>query len=387
MGALVGVYLWGWLAVWCVGALIGILLIVSADWLLVTRYSFIGLWGAVCASPFLYHIYAIQSHPAYADAMERTGVRAWNLPESWPWSICTFIMAIATTVVWYKRGKKTEELGITAVALSAFILINQHMIHGVEILFRNHYLMWIGWGALLTGGYLLKNCKLQIANCKKIPNPSPRQGYEGQAKSQIPMIGLIASTLIVGALYTENRYYLHQWMRTEGRFEEQHLASALPVLDALDTTTILSDSYTTGFLLSHTKHYGVYSEYLFQAYLVPHTELAERYCVSEYPLPDELKRDPRILNWNIQLDSALREEFRTRQDALVADACALVETDMKERLDLYDVEYLFWDEKRQPEWDVKSYGVEVEFVERGEGWSLWKIANYKEEESLDVTNL
>jgi hypothetical protein len=220
------------------------------------------------------------------------------------------------------------------------------------IMFRSHYLLFLVFTAVAVFFHLL---------------PSARA-------SRLALAGAACASLILAAALYENRYVLKQFTVSDGRFSGQHFAGALPLLEALPASTVLSDPDTSGFLTSHTPHYVVYNAYL-QASLVTHAELAERYCLASLPFPGDPQEwsAPRITNYQVHRDPVLREKVRTLEDGLVRDACARVAANPPLFLQRYGVRYVFWDEKRHAGWNPQRLGVPLEQIEQGEGWSLWRV--------------
>ncbi|MDD5026158.1 MAG: hypothetical protein PHH13_02155, partial [Candidatus Peribacteraceae bacterium] len=157
-------------------------------------------------------------------------------------------------------------------------------------------------------------------------------------------------------------------------FAEQHFATALPVLDALPRTTILSDPATEMFIAGASRHDIVFSTYLKNA-LLSHDELAWRLCMTLEPLPPpERGIDQRQHLIYPDAVVAFKDPVvRSREVELVTDACAQVDGDPERWLKRFHVEYVLWDERRQLQWDLNRLGVPRQIVAKGDGWSLWKL--------------
>ena len=94
-----------------------------------------------------------------------------------------------------------------------------------------------------------------------------------------------AFVYLSGVAY-DNRAVVRQFRIDDRAFNEQHFATLLPVLDALPRATILSDKKTSAFLAGSTHRDVVHSVYLKNA-LISNEEIAERYCLTQLPLPPE----------------------------------------------------------------------------------------------------
>ena len=146
------------------------------------------------------------------------------------------------------------------------------------------------------------------------------------------------------------------------------------MLAGLPDAIILSDPETSTFLTSHTAHNVIYGVYL-QYELLTSRDLAERYCLTLVPVStaEHSYPTPHIFNYTQQRDPLVQEDLKQQEEVMLAEACARVEADPAGFLKRYGVEYIFWDEKRQPDWDLRRTDAPVHEYKRGEGWSLWQL--------------
>jgi hypothetical protein len=129
------------------------------------------------------------------------------------------------------------------------------------------------------------------------------------------------------------------------------------------------------FIAGFTKHDVVYDLYL-KNVLLSHQAIAERYCVTQLALPpSEWKIAERQHLIYPDANSAFKNDpsVREREVAMVQEACTRLSKDPQAALQKFGVQYVLWDKKRQPAWDLKRLKVALEEVGNEEGWLLWKI--------------
>lgn len=363
LGILVGTNVWAWMLAWCMWGVLLFLLLVTREWNEVRSLARTGVIGLVSASPFVWQMFSIRSHPAYEDTVERTGLIHWRLPESVPWSLCFAVMAGCTAVYWIRKDRPKADLSIVALIASAFIVFNQQLLHGFTLMFRAHLLFFLAIAAITV----------LIYNFRQL-----RQKNTGKWNASMLCLSTLASLTIVGALAYEGKKVFTQWRVYDSDFKDQHFASLLPVLESLPRSVILSDPETSVFMSASTKHDVVFTGYL-QHTLITHKDLATAFCTTLLPLaPEERRLEPGnqlvIANGvGSELDPVKRRVIEERDVALAKDACNRLDTDPAQALQDAGVQYILWNEAERTDWDLERLHVRRKLVERGEGWSLWAV--------------
>ncbi len=352
MGILIGIYFWSFTAVWAWWGIYLIYLCAKHDYSRVKKMLTFGGAGLITGIPFLLGVRQLSGHPLYEEVFFRSGVGLSRIPESWPWSILFLVMAVGIILTWKKDGRHSPYLVCTVA--TAFVLLNQHLIHGTLFLFASHYLFFLVFAAVMALVVSWKDrTHLGIA------------------------ITLSSGVFLLGIAF-DNRSVIAQWRIDDADFAEQHLASALPELDALERSAILSDPLTSSFIASHTKHDVLFTHYI-QHELRTHQELAERYCLTQLPF-SPINRHPEEEHvliygaaYDALFDASEKERTRRQELDLVGRVCTSMDRGPRALLGQYSVQYFFWDEKRQPDWLVPTLNIRIKEVAQGEGWSLWKI--------------
>lgn len=350
LGLLVGVYFWSWTAAWCWWGVVLVYHCLIREWSSAKNLGLMALVGLVGAAPQLWNMMSASNLENYADAFFRSGIAKSHTPESWVWSGLFFVMAVGSFIY---LTKKKETPYIPLLSITAFILLNQHVVHGTRFVFASHYLFVL----------------VLAATCVLIMFTKERTWYALGAS--VP-----AAVFLLG-IAKDGLHIIGQWRVDASDFAEQHLASSLPVLDELERSVILSDPDTSSFIAAHTQHDVLYTVYM-QHELRSHQEIAERFCLTQFPIaPDNRDYDgQRLLVFGAAYDAfdhqLSREELRYQEIQLVENACADVDVDPQEFLERFTVQYVLWDKKRQTDWDVDRLVGGVEQVVSNKDWVLYK---------------
>ncbi len=368
LGLLLGVYFWSWTFAWLwyVLLLVWVFIEQRADarnssarsiaWGFgkseIRRLLLFGLVAAVAALPFVLGIFELTRHPLYEQASFRSGVRLMRTPESWPYSILFTLMAAGVLGALPTRfdALRRHRFGIITV-LTAFAVIHQQVLHGRVLDFVSHYL----FSLLLAAIFALLLCT--------------------RSRSRWIVLSSAAASVYIAALAYDGRHVFGQFQVLDSRFFNQHYSTLFPVLDAMPRARILTDEIASPFIAGSTKHDVLYSVYL-QNLFITNEEIAERFCLTQTPMAPD-KRHIAERDWLIH-PSATRAakqdpSVRQREVRMVEEACAHIDADPASSLRKYAVEFVLWDERRVPEWDLSRLKVPLEPVDKGEGWSLWKI--------------
>lgn len=359
LGTLFGVYLWSWMWAW---AFVGILIFIQIVALMRTYdaknadaimrlLTFIAI-GALLALPHVLSMWNLSSHPLYAEAVFRSGMRPGRSPESWPYSVL-FTTMFLCVLISYVRDTKTlhRYLGVLVTITTAWVVIHQQAIHGVIFNYVSHELLLLVISALSVILLALSH------------------------RTKMLLLAAAAGAAYLIAVAYDGRVVWKQFRILPGRFDEQHLASALPVLDALPQATVLSSAHVSAFIAAQTHLDVVYSIYL-KNVLMSHGEIAERYCMTVLPLPAS-KRHIAEQTYLVYPDAvaAFADDptVREREVAMVEKACGSLDGDPQEALRKYRVHYILWDERSDAEWDLNGLNAHLEKISQADGWSLWEV--------------
>ncbi|MDP6575722.1 MAG: hypothetical protein QF755_04515 [Candidatus Peribacteraceae bacterium] len=371
LGTLVGVYVWSWTFAWL---WLGILLVwqiiekkrVAGRWSLVTRQMtsderretsdlqilLLALAiGIIFALPFIFQIFTVTNHPLYDIAIFRSGMRPGRLPESWVYSALFLTMIVGLLILLKKKYKELEvHRPAVVIVFTAFGVMHQQAIHGTVFNFVSHSIFSLLLAAIIV---ILLAWKF---------------------KSKILIIPALAAILYISAVAYDGRWLIKQWNPSPGNFASQHLSDLLSTLDEIPRARILSDRNTLSLITSHTHHDVVYSIYL-KNILLSHKENAQRVCLTYLPLDPNLRNleASRNLVYADALGAFPDPKVREEELELVRNECAQVDKEPNKFLTQYGIDLVVWDEKSNPEWDLNRLKSELQIMERGEGWSAWRL--------------
>jgi len=358
LGLLVGVYFWSYTFAWAFWLML--LLWESCVWLqnrsrkptAISALILAGGIGMAIALPFLLHTYVLSQDPFFPEVQFRNEVFKSRLPESWLRSGFFLVMAVSAIFGGFSRARNSPlHRNAAAVVLAAFLVLNQQILHGTVLQFSSHYLFPLVFAGIVA--ILLS--------------------FAVRSRWMIP--GALASAIFLAGIAYDGRAALSQWRVLPGRFEDQHLVTILPVLDAISRSRILSDTHTSLFIAGQSHHDVLYSLYLKHT-LMSNREFTERYCLMVLPLPVSRREhgDLSHLQKMFPVSDMLPSE-RSQKLQGIQEVCAEVDGDPGSFLMRYGATHILWNEQREPEWDLKRLRVPLEKVGQGEGWSLWKVAN------------
>ncbi len=321
-----------------------------------TRLLLFGVIALIAATPFALDLRHLMQSPFYQEAVFRSGIHPSRLPESWIYSMLFFSMTAGVLVGLLRRYEILQPYKYAIVTVvTAFVILNQQVIDGVVFMYASHYLFFLILGAIVA---LLLS-------------------YRFWKREKILALSGITALVYLIAIGYDGRFLITQMTPKAADFQEEHLATLLPILDAMPRARILTDPDTSLFIAGASKHDVVYALYL-KNLLLSNEEIAQRYCSEQLPL-DPKFRDISHQAWLIypDADSAYANDpsVRAREVRMVEDACAALDKNPPAALRKFGVEYVLWDEEREPRWNLSRLKVSLKKAGSGEGWSLWKIGD------------
>lgn len=355
LGLLTGVYFWSYTFAWAFWL---VLFLWESCVCLRKRHRSValvalllsGAVGGSIALPFLLHTYVLFQDPFFPEVQFRNEVFHSRFPESWLRSGLFLVMALSALLGGFPRTRSSSfHRNAAAVVLAAFLVLNQQVLHGTVLIFSSHYLfplVFAGVVALLLS-------------------------WTMRGRWMIP--GVLASAIFLAGIAYDGRAVLSQWRVIPGRFEDQHLVAAFPLLDGLPRGRILSDVHTSLVVAGQSHHDVLYSLYLKHT-LLSNREFTERYCGTVLPLPVGSRGDEDLLHLQqISPASGTSPSERTQKLKSIQETCAGIDADPRSFLLRYGVTHVLWNEQREPEWELGLLRVSLEKVEQGDGWSLWRV--------------
>ncbi len=317
-------------------------------WQLVVLFGGIGILTAI---PFFWGFFTLTQESFYETVRFRSGIHASRAPESIIYSLLFLAMVIGISIaIWKDRIVVQRYRYAIITVITAFVVINQQLVHGVTFNFVSHYLFALVLAAICA-------VLLWIV-----------------MKKNWMLITLGGAMIYLAAIGHDGRYIFNQFKVDASDFGEQHFSTLLPVLDEMERGMILSDPQSLAFIAGSTHHNVVYSIYL-KNVVMAHYDVAERYCLTQIPIQKELRKlnEQEHMVWPDTNSAAKDTQTRRDEIILVRTACMEIDANPNYSLKKYGVTHLLWDEKRHPEWDLSTIRRSINKVSSGDGWSLWEV--------------
>lgn len=376
LGLLVGVYVWSFVFAWMYW---GILLCIALlEWMTPKKQSTLqrfthrisqffhhrhffgfqiwhfllmtGLIGGIAAIPAITQYITLVSHPLYAFAKFRSGIHPSHLPESFIYSGLFLVMTLGVVMTYIKhRSAMKRYIPVVALIITALVYMNQQVIHGHTFNFVSH------------GIFSLMLAAISVAVLPFLLRP------------KWLVVSAAAAAVYIAAITYDGRYIIKQWSVQESQFAQQHVASAIAVLNDMPRMRILSDPETSALIASHTKHDVLYSIYLKNT-LMTHEEIALRYCLTQLPLPSALRRikEEQHLVYPDAV-SAFKGNVREHEVALVTALCADLDLDPGSVMDTFGVTDILWNKVSEPDWNISRINKSLTLIQETDTWALYHI--------------
>ena len=363
LGLLVGIYFWSFTFAW---TFFGIWMLWEAvEWVVarwrrsktspkhLQRLLLFGLIGVIFALPFVLELFSIVKHPLYEFARYRSGMRPSHLPESIPYAILFLTMVGGMLLALREKYAALRSYRPAMVmAFTAFVVIHQQAVHGVIFNFVSHYIFALIVAAIGVVFLAIRKRGVWL------------------------LLSAAAACVYLAAVGYDGAVLRNQWTVKASEFREQHLMTAIREMEAMPRMRILSDPETSMIIAGNTKHDIVYSIYL-KNMLITHDEIAERLCLTQLPLKPEMRNIAarKLLVYPDAIGAFKRADpgIRDREVQTVEEACKRVDRDPVKYVKQYGAAAVLWNEKQQPQWDIKRLRIATKNIARGDGWSLWSI--------------
>lgn len=309
-----------------------------------------GLIGILAALPAIAHFVSMMSHNLYDFASFRSGMHPGRLPESVVYSLLFLGMGVSLFVMLVREYEELRPHRMLCVMVFAVLIyMHQNVVHGITFNFVSHGIFTLATAAI---GVVLLGLQL---------------------RSRLLGLGCLCAAVYLLAIGYDGRYVLNQWKVRDDQYIDQHLVDVIEKLDALPRSRILSDPQTSAVIAGYTHHDVVYSIYL-KNVLMSHGELASRYCLTQIPIApaDRNITGTRHLIFP-DASAAFGEEIRAEEVRLVENACRELDLDPELSMATYEIDYVLWNRKRAPHWDLKRIPVLLDTVDNGEDWVLLRM--------------
>lgn len=311
---------------------------------------FVGIVGLLAALPAIAHMLTMSMHPLYEYAVFRSGMHPGRLPESLVYSFLFIAMSVsALAALLHDYEKLRPYRPLLVLVFASLIYMHQNVVHNITFNFVSH-----GIFSLLISALGIIALSVSV-------------------RSRQLTLGCLGACVYIAAIAYDGRFVLKQWTVTDEKFADQHLSESIEVLKDIPRGRILSDPQTSSVIAGYTHHDVAYSVYL-KNVLMTHSELASRYCLTQIPVPPGDRNIARTHHLIFpDASSAFGAEVRAEEVRLVENACRELDLDPAISLKTFEIDYVLWNRKSAPMWDMKRIPIMLDTVASGEDWILLKV--------------
>ncbi|MDP2593807.1 MAG: hypothetical protein Q8P36_00500 [bacterium] len=349
-------YFYSWTYLYAFGGLLVLALLVSRQWREAVRVGSVFIGALLVAVPYGLNLYQASQYPSYAEVSTRFGVVASHAP-----LFVGFVALIAILVFlrWFPREDRERYLFGLALLLAPLITMNQQLLTG-KVMQVGHYHWYFHKPIaiiimIVTLFYLLSRWRLDAY--KKV------------------LAACIITVSITAGVFTQAASYLHdatygeragverqrygpvmQWLSANARPEEVALANS-------DTSYLIA-IYTPLNLFYHRAGYATLAatrdrllDQLFTFYRLRGIGAEDAHHI--------FFQERKEISWNIYgiyyrevlgsyeaIPDELIEDILERYEATLATPTSQW---LKQQMTQYEVNYVIWDKKTGPSWQLSKY--------------------------------
>lgn len=128
-------YFYSWTYLFAFGGVLCLILLLQRKWSEVTRISYVFLGALVVAAPYIMNLYHASLYPSYEVVAERFGVVVSHAPQ---FIGVTVLCALVVFLVGFPRTDSQRYLFSISLLLAPFVTLNQQLITG-KVLQAGHY--------------------------------------------------------------------------------------------------------------------------------------------------------------------------------------------------------------------------------------------------------
>lgn len=351
------VYLYTWTFIFALNGILFLIYLFNKEKEQAKKVFFVSLGASIMGLPYLLHVFGLRSHDWYAESSPRFGfvhTRQLNLSRV---VLVTFVLFLLTRK-WFEKNIRTF---FTAFFIAGVVVVNEQVITGLY-LFNHHYHWYYNTPLVII--FLVTFAFFLVGKINK----------DRFAKLVLGII-LVALAFYNGFLsqYTGYKTALPTVV------EEQRYA---PFLEWVDQETKVATPFFTSHrmseFLSAASHGDSYYTGSTVYTLAPNERLLDGYLAYKYlgAIPTSTFAIYAEANRNEISDYVFAYQYRFLPDVClgcfpdsvienaVEKYTKLTDDNFIEFLKRYPVEYLVWDKKDNPEWEIDNrFGLEkvIEF--------------------------
>ena len=327
------------------------------------KYFLIFCGGLVIGIPYFISLSQSGKLPTFAETLARLGRIHTHFPSG---LVSVFIIGLVTLAMLVLYRKKIIEINSINIflfsgLLSGIIVMNQHLITGLNMEFSSHYLMGsVFWSAFV----LIYLIHIWL-----------RDGPE-----TIKKIFMIITGVIVSLMAFTGFYKLVLTETNHGQYDV-YIQNYAPVFDWLNQNAklddvVLADDEISGLIPIYTSQNVFYNFYSILFFL-PNSEVEKRFIIIHYFdnfRPQYVQENERLIFGNFYIDqynhNLSKNKIRrllgiketsytmlpeTEINRIVDKARIMQKNDFEKEIKTYRIDYLVWDSIKNPDWKINRF--------------------------------
>lgn len=349
-------YFYTWTYLYAFGGLLVLVYLLQKKWREVARLGSVFLGALVIAIPYFINMYRASLYPTYADASARFGVVATHAPLSVG---VLAIVALGIFFLWFPREDRERYFFGLALLLTPFITMNQQIITG-KVMQPDHYHWFfqkpIAIIVILTALFYLLS----------------RRNFDFYKKALA--VCIITASVTAGAFAQATAYFHDSRDGGTVAIDRQRFGPVMAWLSvhAEKESVVLANDEISHVTVIYTPLNVFYHRVVGNSLAATKERLIDVLSVF-YRLRGVGTKDARetffaergYISWNVY-GIYYREAFDSYEaipDATIEEILALYQKSLatptsewlKQKMAQYDVNYIVWDKKIDPEWQLQKY--------------------------------
>ncbi len=345
------VYLYTWTFIFTLNGFLVLLFILKKDWEKVKKIIIVSIGAIIVGVPYFLNILEATQHPWYHETSVRFGfvnVRTWNISRLVIGLLILFAIA-------RKKIEKSTKIFFTAVLITAIFVVNEQIITGKYIF--NHHYHWYYTTPLM----IILIVTILFAYIENSKYASSKYlisvililfiGYNGIAV-QIDSY----KAALPGTITEQNYSQVISWLNKNTKKDEVIYAK-LRLMDMIPAVTHNNVYYTGSGIYTLVTDQQLIDAYLFNLFL----EGTPTGTIREYLEENQDDVVALVYGYKYSFQPGICSTCAPKEvlDELASTYQKLNDKNILEFVKKYPIDYIIWNKKEDPEWNLDKFNFEV----------------------------
>lgn len=360
-------YFYTWTYLYAFGGILALIFIIQKKWLEVKIILSIFVGALLVAIPYMYNLYSATQHPNYEALSARFAVINSH---SLLFVGMSVSIALIVFLIWFPREDKKRYFFGLALLLTPFITMNQQIITG-KILQAGHYHWYFHRPIAIVFFIITVFCLLK------------RYGKNFGRKSLVLVLILIS--FVVVSIVQVNTYFNGYHTNESIAIKDQKYG---PVMEWLNDnvkkeSTILTNNYISKMIVIYTSLNVFYHHSALHSLSATKDRLIDQQFtfyrlqeIGEEDVQEVFERDKAQISAELY-GLYYRDLYQSTGDipietldeiiTLYKNSLSISTLEwLKQKMKQYDVDYIVWDKKADPNWQLQKYSFFKEVAKFGD---------------------